>query len=208
VPGFAPILFATDFSPDAALALRHAKEAARGFDAEVIVLHVDETAGAAPMSPDASQRREEARRELERLRAELAEDQISATTLLRPGDAAREILNVAEARAVGMIVLATHGSTKSNNLLLGSVADRVLRHSCRPVLTVRHPARCGSAGRIGRSGPVSQEESSARGAGQRHPEGRLLSRATFDPDGAAHELHGELAERQSETGVAHRLARR
>jgi nucleotide-binding universal stress UspA family protein len=145
VPGFDQILFATDFSPDAALALQHAKEAARRLNAEVIVLHVDETAGAAPMSPAASQQREEARRELERLRAELAQDQIRATTLLRPGDAAREILNVAEARAVGMIILATHGATKSKNVLLGSVADRVLRHSCRPVLTIRHPSRYGTA---------------------------------------------------------------
>jgi nucleotide-binding universal stress UspA family protein len=142
---FDRILVATDFSPDAALALQHAKEAARQFHAELILLHVDEAAEAAPMSAEASSRREAARRELERLRAELAQDRILATTLLRPGDAAREILHVAEARGVGMIVLATHGATRSRSLLLGSVADRVLRHSSRPVLTVRHPARIGTA---------------------------------------------------------------
>jgi hypothetical protein len=38
-------------------------------------------------------------------------------------------------------VIATHGWTRSKNLLLGSVADRILRHAAQPVLTVRHPDR-------------------------------------------------------------------
>ena len=135
------ILLATDFSGDSALALELAKETARRFDAEVIVLHVDEGPEAAPLSPAAALRRDQARLKLERVREELAEEQIRASTLLRPGDPAREILRIATSRTVGMIVIATHGWTRSSNLLLGSVADRVLRHAPQPVRTVRHPDR-------------------------------------------------------------------
>jgi nucleotide-binding universal stress UspA family protein len=40
-----------------------------------------------------------------------------------------------------MIVMGTHGRSRSKNLLLGSVVDRVLRYATIPVLTVRHPSR-------------------------------------------------------------------
>jgi nucleotide-binding universal stress UspA family protein len=147
----ARILFATDFSRDAALALEMTKETARRFGAEVIVLHVDDGAEFAPLSLDAAARREDARLGLERIREDLARELIPVCTLLRPGDPAREIVQVAAARAAGMIVLGTHGWTRSGSLLLGSVVDRVLRHATLPVLTVRHPER--SVPRF--SGPVS-----------------------------------------------------
>jgi nucleotide-binding universal stress UspA family protein len=135
------ILFASDFSPDSALALEMAKEAAQRFAAEIIILHVDEAAEVAPLSPEATARREEARGRLASACEELARERIQASPLLRTGDPAREILRVAGDRAVGMIVIGTHGGTLSKSLLLGSVADRVLRYATTPVLTVRHPDR-------------------------------------------------------------------
>jgi nucleotide-binding universal stress UspA family protein len=135
------ILFASDFSPDSAVALEMAKEAAHRFEAEVIIVHVDQGAEAAPLSPAATARREGARSRLAGVCEELARDQISASPLLRTGDPAREILRVASDRGVGLIVIATHGESLSTNLLLGSVADRVLRYATMPVLTVRHPDR-------------------------------------------------------------------
>jgi nucleotide-binding universal stress UspA family protein len=135
------ILFATDFSRDSAVALAMAKETAHRFEAEVIALHVDPGAGAARSSPAATVRREEARILLACACEEFARERISASPVLCSGDPAREILRVAADRGVGMIVLATHGETRSKNLLLGSVADRVLRHATMPVLTVRHPDR-------------------------------------------------------------------
>jgi nucleotide-binding universal stress UspA family protein len=137
----ARILLASDFSPDSAVALAMTKETAYRFDAEVIVLHVDDGAEAAPLSRAATARREEARSRLARACDELTREGISASPLLRTGDPAREILRVAAGRGVGMIVIATHGGSVSNNLLLGSVADRVLRYATMPILTVRHPDR-------------------------------------------------------------------
>lgn len=137
----ARILLASDFSPDSTVAVEIAKEAAQRFQAEVIVLHVDQGAGAAPLSPEATARRELARRRLAEICAELARDQVSAAPLLRTGDPAREILRVAEDRCVGLIVIGTHGEPVSRSLLLGSVADRVLRYASAPVLSVRHHSR-------------------------------------------------------------------
>jgi nucleotide-binding universal stress UspA family protein len=137
----ARILFATDLSPDSTSAFELAKETARRFGAEVIVLHVDEGAETAPLSPAATARRQEARLALTRTCDELAGEGIPASALLRTGDSAREILRVASDRGAGMIVIGTHGQNLSKNLLLGSVADRVLRYATIPVLTVRHPSR-------------------------------------------------------------------
>lgn len=135
------ILFATDFSPYAALALDLAGETARGLQAEVVVLHVDATAEAAPLSLEALSRREAARQGLEKAQQRLRDANVTASTLLRPGDPAREILRVATLQAARMIVVASHGWTRSSTLLLGSVADRVVRYAPVPVLVVRHPDR-------------------------------------------------------------------
>lgn len=135
------ILLATDFSPDSALALDVAAETARCFRAQVIVLHVDATAESAPLSIEAQSRREAARQCLERARERLGAASVSVAILLRPGDPAREILRTAVTYGTRMIVIASHGWSRASALLLGSVADRVVRHAPLPVLVVRHPDR-------------------------------------------------------------------
>lgn len=142
------ILVPTDFSSDSAFALALAQETAKRFSAEIILLHVDDEAATAPPSPAALSRRERARFELERSRRELERLGIPVRVLLRPGDPAREILRVAGTHNVGAIVLATHGWPRAGTLLLGSVADRVIRHASLPVLVVRHPARCMPEGAV------------------------------------------------------------
>ena len=57
------------------------------------------------------------------------------------GDPADGIVRLAEERAVDLIVMATHGRTGLPHLLLGSVAEKVLRHAPCPVLTVRQRER-------------------------------------------------------------------
>jgi len=51
------------------------------------------------------------------------------------------ILAAAEELAVDSVVIATHGKTGLGHFFLGSVAERVVRESPRPVLTIRHPAK-------------------------------------------------------------------
>jgi nucleotide-binding universal stress UspA family protein len=59
---------------------------------------------------------------------------------LRLGPADDELLAVAAELGATMIVVGTHGRTGAAHLLLGSVAERVVRKSPLPVLTVRTPA--------------------------------------------------------------------
>ena len=54
------------------------------------------------------------------------------------GNAAPEILNLAAERKIDLIVMGTHGRTGVKRFLLGSVAERVVRESPVPVLTI-HP---------------------------------------------------------------------
>jgi nucleotide-binding universal stress UspA family protein len=55
------------------------------------------------------------------------------------GDAATQIIRVAEETGCGLIVMGTHGRTALGRLLLGSVAGQVLRKAPCPVLTVKTP---------------------------------------------------------------------
>jgi nucleotide-binding universal stress UspA family protein len=57
--------------------------------------------------------------------------------LVESGDPFERILDVAETRRANLIVLATHGRTGIKRLLIGNVAEKVVRHSPCPVLTVK-----------------------------------------------------------------------
>jgi len=58
---------------------------------------------------------------------------------VKDGTASDLILNFAEAQAINLIVMGTHGVRGFDRLVLGSVTDKVLRKSCCPVLAVRNP---------------------------------------------------------------------
>ena len=130
------ILLGTDFSPGSHRALEFAGEMARRLDAEVVLLHVNEAPEMAPPASDAAQRRQRARGELDRSRRQLEEAQVRVRVLLRPGDPAGEILRMATVHDARVIVVGTHGATAMSALLLGSVADRVVRHADVPVLVI------------------------------------------------------------------------
>ena len=59
-----------------------------------------------------------------------------STTLLR-GDAAHEIVEGAKREGCDLIIIGTHGRTGIKHVLLGSVAEKVVRHATCPVLVVR-----------------------------------------------------------------------
>lgn len=59
-----------------------------------------------------------------------------STVLLR-GDAAHEVVELAKRDAFDLIVIGTHGRTGLRHVLLGSVAEKVVRHAPCPVLVVR-----------------------------------------------------------------------
>ena len=63
---------------------------------------------------------------------------IKPELLVRSGDPAEVIVNIANELGVRLIVMATHGHKGLGHLLLGSVAERVIREARPPVLTLRH----------------------------------------------------------------------
>ena len=142
------ILVPIDFSPPSAHALAYAAEVARSVRAELIVLHVvDQTylAGTGALrraNPKFAQLLEEqwqvAQTEMLRVRARRQRAGRHVRTLLRRGSPALTIVNTAKREDADLIVMATHGRTGMAHLLIGSVAERVVRTATCAVLTVRH----------------------------------------------------------------------
>ncbi|MFW6192811.1 MAG: universal stress protein [Gemmatimonadota bacterium] len=141
------VLFATDFSERSEGALPHALWYAREFEAELhmlhaVVLHADDPANPDVDFPDL----EDAYREVDRWASDRMEatagraDEAGAAVKRvekRGIAAAPVILDYAQEESVDLIVLATHGRRGVRRMLLGSVAEEVVRRADRPVLTVR-----------------------------------------------------------------------
>jgi universal stress protein A len=68
---------------------------------------------------------------------DLVEKAPKARYVIESGNPFEKILDVAEARKIDLIVLATHGRTGIKRLIIGNVAEKVVRHAPCPVLTVR-----------------------------------------------------------------------
>jgi len=143
------ILVATDFGEASGVALDRAEALASAFDAQLHLLHVvdeplhDPWAGyttAADFANLIERLQEQARRRLEGERSRKgipAERLVLATTW---GDPADEILEYAARHEIDLIVCGTHGRRGWNHLVMGSVAERVVRLARCPVLTVRAEA--------------------------------------------------------------------
>lgn len=138
------ILLPTDFSDTAEHTLGYAREMAERFGAEVHVLHVvaDPTPqewaiGAAALVVSDLLKTWET--DAERRLAGISLDGIETVRAIRVGHAFVEILRYATDNAIDMIVMGTHGRGPVEHLLLGSVAETVVRKAPCPVLTVRHP---------------------------------------------------------------------
>lgn len=71
--------------------------------------------------------------------ARLAKDGVTATPYIRIGNPVDEINRFVDEEKVSLVVMGTHGRTGLQHLLVGSVAERVVRTASCPVLTVRHP---------------------------------------------------------------------
>lgn len=133
------ILVPVDFSECTEKALQYALAFARQFGAELTLLHVMEPAyvPASEMGilADAGSD-EDAEGWLHSLRRRL-DPEIRCQTLLRKGGAQSEIIAVAKELGSDLIILSTHGRTGLERLLLGSTAEKIVRHAGCPLLVVR-----------------------------------------------------------------------
>jgi nucleotide-binding universal stress UspA family protein len=134
------ILHPTDFSGNSSSAFRLACSLARDFGARLVVLHVQPAPIALGGEIGPVREATAAVRDAlwEQLTAVVPDDRgIPVEHRLRVGDEAAEIVDVAKEAGCDLIVMGTHGRTGLGRLLMGSVAEQVLRHASCPVLTVK-----------------------------------------------------------------------
>lgn len=136
------ILVPTDFSTASDAALPHAEAVAKQQSASLLILHVEEPPlayGGGELyyglpEPDSD-------RLLEMLEAVKPSDPaVPFTHRLTIGDPAGEIVRIATEEGVEMIVMGTHGRTGVSRMLMGSVAEAVVRRAPCPVLVYRTAA--------------------------------------------------------------------
>jgi nucleotide-binding universal stress UspA family protein len=144
MPLFKNILVPTDYGPAAERAADFAAELAKQFHARLTLLHSWEVplpAYAESITLPLDEMEEGARKALEieasRVRASFPE----VETLLVPGLTWRTIIDAVKERGFDLVVIGTHGRHGVVRLVLGSVAEKVVRASPVPVLTVRADER-------------------------------------------------------------------
>ena len=143
------ILVATDFGPASDSALRYGRALARGFGAKLHVLHVTENVflkavdgyGYVGIPASLQEEIEEAGRIRTEalLDAEDREELNAVAATVTSNNPAVAIVDYARAHAIDLIVLGTHGRGAVAHMFMGNVAERVVRTSPCPVLTVRCP---------------------------------------------------------------------
>jgi nucleotide-binding universal stress UspA family protein len=139
---FRKVLCPVDFSPSTEMTIEMARQIAEANKGTVILLHVVpmpiEAVGQPLMVEPLVGAEDDARRRLNRIAGESLTH--SYEILIVTGDPAASIIEEAKEQAADLIVMATHGRTGLSHFFLGSVAERVVRESSVPVMTVRAPS--------------------------------------------------------------------
>jgi nucleotide-binding universal stress UspA family protein len=145
-PDIKRILVPLDFSANSVRALNYAQGLATKFDAAIHLVHVCEVPSMMTASMDAyaiaytdwAQRLgEEAEIQLNREAARLRDVRVTTEVLF--GNAATAIIDAARTNQADLIVMGTHGHGAVMHMVMGNVAERVVRGAACPVLTVREP---------------------------------------------------------------------
>jgi nucleotide-binding universal stress UspA family protein len=139
------VLVATDFSEASTVALEYGRDLARSYGATLHILHVVEDVsysygGEVGFAiPNLQEELDAtARKNLEKLVTEDDRTSLRVLTALETKvNAAARITEYARAKSIDVIVVGTHGRGGMQQLLMGSVAERVVRTAPCPVLTVR-----------------------------------------------------------------------
>jgi nucleotide-binding universal stress UspA family protein len=142
------ILCPVDFSANSEHALQYAVAFAQTHEAELILLHVMDYAAidvldypsAFEFSTQINEKlREISEERLEQLTAAKKGEYAKVSSRLSTGTPFLEIVNLARKEEIDLIVMGTQGRTGLAHVFMGSVAEKVVRKSACPVLTVKHP---------------------------------------------------------------------
>lgn len=132
------IVFPTDFSTTADEALEVAKALARDHQAKLVLMHAVLSVPSVEVyvaQEELDKLKLESRGKLNALAAQIADSEVEVHVPF--GDPGPSIVGVAQQVGADLIVMGTHGRTGLGRVLLGSVAEHVLRHATCPVLTIK-----------------------------------------------------------------------
>ena len=155
------ILYPTDFSDLSVRALEYAQWLALRLEAELHCLHVVDDSyqywiatdvSAMPVGPPIEEVLQESSHRLEQFLSDHLGKSFACHKATRRGQAAQEIVQYAITEQIDLVVMGTHGRTALGQVLVGSVAKKVVRKSPCPVMTVRASQLPQEAG--GEPGPV------------------------------------------------------
>jgi nucleotide-binding universal stress UspA family protein len=137
------ILVPTDFSETSAAAMRYGVELARRFHARLYLLHVVENPGEAaeiefPIGLFDTMHNAAHDRLRQLIPADVVKE-LEPHCAMRIGNGADEIVRHAQDHDIDLIVMGTHGREGVARMIIGSVAEKVVRRAVCPVLTVHHP---------------------------------------------------------------------
>ncbi len=138
------ILCPVDFSSSSTMVAEYAKALARRFDARIIALYVAPTMNRYALFQVPTQAIETfvgaivsgAREKMEEFVPKVFGD-VDAMGLVDTGDPAEGILRAVKTEEADMVVMGTHGRKGIDRIMFGSVAERVVKESPAPVLTIR-----------------------------------------------------------------------
>ncbi len=131
------ILYPTDFSPYSNQAYFHAVALAESHGASLTILYVFPGGFGAPEAAGDGEDRSYWQEQLEQIRP--VNEAIRTEHVLLEGDPAAEIVNYVREAGFDLVVMGTHGRTGLERLLMGSVAEKVMREAPCSVLVVKLP---------------------------------------------------------------------
>ncbi len=149
---FRKILYPTDFSKDAEKAMEYVKKLKEAGTEEVVILHVIHGYGLdsvmegcawAGLNPEECRedvvgdiiKKEEER--VKKILEDIEKSGLKGKMAIEIGKPAQKIVEVAEKEKVSLIVIGVHGREKLEEMLLGGVTEKVIRHANVPVLVIR-----------------------------------------------------------------------
>ena len=138
---FKKIIVAVDSSDHSYRALDYAKGLAECYNAQIYLVHVfphtSDLLGGDEYDKLVARRKGPGQKILNEARQHLGETSVEVHEELLEGPEAEAIINVAETRQAGLIIMGTRGRSSLTGLLLGSVSQKVIHHAHCPVMIVR-----------------------------------------------------------------------
>ena len=135
------ILVPVDFSQGSLNALSSARDLAKQFGAELLLLHVIAPIDFITVSDVYDEQRRASDAALTRIGADLRAAGQRFRVIVAGGVPSHVIVDTAKRTGTDLIVMGTHGRTGLAHMLIGSVAERVVRTAACPVLAVRRSVR-------------------------------------------------------------------